>query len=212
MKKDLKELRRVFTSSLALKREKKDDVEVPILEGLAIATEKETILYEDGSYREIEIIADSCLDAAFLKSQDIKLNLLHDRVSTLARCNKGVGTLSLEKTDEGLRFSCPVPDCDLGQRAKALVENGTYTGCSFEFYPDDYVVIDRVGEDGKQEYVIRHRSFRSIEALTIAMDAAYKQTSIGLRESVKEEISVRKRSMDAKREKEVNELIENSIY
>ena len=51
-----------------------------------------------------------------------------------------------------------------------------------EFYPKDYDVERTKGADGKDEVVIRHRSFEFLSALTIGMDPAYKQTSVNARE------------------------------
>ena len=65
---------------------------------------------------------------------------------------------------------------------RALTENGTYQGCSFEFYPKDYQVTEREAADGKKEYVIRHTAFERITALTLAMNPAYPTTSVGVRE------------------------------
>ena len=38
------------------------------------------------------------------------------------------------------------------------------------------------GADGKDEVIIRHKSFEFLSALTIGMDPAYKQTSVNARE------------------------------
>lgn len=150
-----------------------------IIEGVAIVTNQETVLYEGSDWREVEIIDPSCLAEDFLREQDIKLNLLHDRRDTIARTPN---SLRIVAREDGLHFEADVPDCDLGQRAKALIGNGTYTGCSFEFYAKDYAVSERTAADGKTEYVIRHTAFEKITALTIAMDPAYEQTSVKARE------------------------------
>jgi single-strand DNA-binding protein len=42
------------------------------------------------------------------------------------------------------------------------------------------------GKDGKKEYVVRHTKFARIGAITIGMDPAYEQTSVGLREMYRE--------------------------
>lgn len=165
----------------------REDGEQNTLTGVAIVTNAETILYEGSDWREIEVIDPSCLNADFMAQQDIKLNLLHERSLSFARNNKGAGSLSLEIKEDGLHFSCPIPDCDLGQRAKALCENGTYTGCSFEFWAKDYEVNERTAADGKKEYVIRHKSFERIGAITIGMDPAYEQTSVKAREIYQEQ-------------------------
>lgn len=150
------------------------------IEGCAIVFNKETVLYEGSSYRESEVILPSCVTMEFLKEQDIKMNLLHDRHSSIARSKKGEGSLNLELREDGLYFSFEAPECDLGDRALALVKNGTYSGCSFEFYSKDYEITEREGND----YLITHKEFKSLTALTIAMDPAYEQTSVNAREEL----------------------------
>ena len=157
---------------------REDGEKANIIEGVAIVTNQETVLYEGPDWREIEIIAPSCIAEDFLREQDIKLNLLHERRDSFAR----TPNLHVFAGEDGLHFDTEAPDCDLGQRAKALIGNGTYTGCSFEFYAKDYTVSERTAADGKTEYVIRHTAFEKITAITIAMDPAYKQTSVNARE------------------------------
>lgn len=150
-----------------------------IIEGVAIVTNVETVLYEGSDWREIEVIDPSCITPEFLAQQDIKLNLLHERNSTIARTPN---SLRVESREDCLHFEADAPDCDLGKRAQALIANGTYTGCSFEFYAKDYAVSERQGADGKTEYLIRHTAFEKITALTIAMDPQYESTSVKARE------------------------------
>ncbi len=150
-----------------------------IIEGVAIVTEKETVLWEGSDYREIEVIAQSCINREFIAKQDMTLNLLHNRDESFARTPN---SLRVEPREDGLHFEADVPDCDLGKRARALTENGTYQGCSFEFYPKDYQVTERQASDGKKEYIIRHTAFERITALTLAMNPAYPTTSVGVRE------------------------------
>ena len=178
MKKDEIKLqkREVFTAGGVHLRE--DGEKDNIIDGVAIVVNQETVLYEGKDFREIEVIDPSCLAEDFLREQDIKLNLLHERRDTFAR----TPNLHVFAGEDGLHFDTEAPDCDLGQRAKALIGNGTYTGCSFEFYPKDYTVSERTAADGKTEYVIRHTAFEKITAITIAMDPAYKQTSVNARE------------------------------
>ena len=115
----------------------------------------------------------------FLNTQDIKLNMLHDRDLTLARCNKGVGTLKLSVDERGVNFEFDAPKCDIGDRCLEMVRRGDYSGCSFEFYRGDYDVED---VDNGKEVKITHRKFKRLTALTIGMDPAYKQTSVNARE------------------------------
>ena len=107
------------------------------------------------------------------------MNMLHDRDLTLARCNKGVGSLRLSVDEKGVNFEFEAPKCDIGDRCLEMVRRGDYSGCSFEFWPEDYDVEER---EGGKDVKITHKKFRALTALTIGMDPAYKQTSVNARE------------------------------
>lgn len=110
------------------------------------------------------------------------MNMLHDRKLTIARCNKGVGSMRMAVDEQGVTFEFEAPRCDIGDRCLEMVRRGDYSGCSFEFYPKDYDVERTKGADGKDEVIVRHKSFEFLNALTIGMDPAYKQTSVNARE------------------------------
>ena len=138
--------------------------------------------YEDywgDKYRET--IKPSACTKEFLESQDIKLNLLHKREMSIARSNCGEGNLRYSVSDEGVDFEFEAPNCDLGDRALEMVRSGVYTGCSFEFYPKDYE-CKKITEEGKTVYEINHTGFEKLTAFTIAMDPAYKETTVDCRE------------------------------
>ena len=179
-----------------------------IIEGVAIVTEQETVLWEGSDYREIEVIAKSCIAPDFIAQQDMTLNLLHNRDESFARTPN---SLRVESREDGLHFEADVPDCDLGKRAQALTENGTYKGCSFEFYPKDYQVSERQAADGKTEYVIRHTAFERVTALTLAMNPAYPTTSVGVRELYREQHPDTSKTEEEKRkERELEEQAEQA--
>ena len=200
-----KEKREVFCAGSLAVREGDDK---KIIEGVAIVTEQETVLWEGSDYREIEVIAQSCINPDFIAQQDMTLNLLHNRDESFARTPN---SLRVEPREDGLHFEADVPDCDLGKRARALTENGTYSGCSFEFYPKDYQVSERQAADGKTEYIIRHTAFERITALTLAMNPAYPTTSVGVRELYREQHPESREDDEAKRkERELEEQAEQA--
>lgn len=138
--------------------------------------------YEDwwgDKYREI-IAPESC-KKEWLDTQDIKLNLLHNREASIARSNCTAGNLRYSVDAEGVNFEFEAPKCDLGDRALELVRSGVYTGCSFEFYPKDYE-CKKNEADGQVTYEITHKAFEKLTAFTIAMDPAYKETNVDCRE------------------------------
>jgi HK97 family phage prohead protease len=150
--------------------------------GRAIVFNAESEVLDDWGERFREVILPEAVTMEFLNTQDVKMNMLHERELTIARCNKGVGSLRMAVDAQGVTFEFEAPRCDIGDRCLEMVRRGDYSGCSFEFYPKDYEVERTKGQDGKDDVIIRHKSFEFLSALTIGMDPAYKQTSVNVRE------------------------------
>lgn len=185
--KDLeKGLRSRFESGCVHLREKGEGPEGEddgrIIEGCAIVFNRETVLWETATEKVMELVEPSCVTPEWLREQDVKLNMLHDRSLTIARSNKGVGTLHLDVREGGVFFSVTSPRCDVGDRALALVGNQTYTGCSYEFKAGEYDLESRGTVNGQEQWLVRHKKFEKLGALTIAMDPAYSQTDVRTRE------------------------------
>ena len=145
--------------------------------GTAIVFNAESEVLDDWGERFREIIRPEACTMEFLNSQDIKMNMLHDRALTIARCNKGEGSLRLSVDEKGVNFEFEAPKCDIGDRCLEMVKRGDYSGCSFEFWPGEY---DKI-VDGNDVTII-HNRFEFISALTIGMDPAYRQTTVNVRE------------------------------
>jgi HK97 family phage prohead protease len=150
--------------------------------GRAIVFNAESEIIDDWGERFREVILPEAVTMEFLNTQDVKMNMLHDRKLTIARCNKGEGSLRMAVDEQGVTFEFEAPRCDIGDRCLEMVRRGDYSGCSFEFYPKDYEVERTKGADGKEDVIIRHKSFEFLSALTIGMDPAYRQTSVNARE------------------------------
>jgi len=150
--------------------------------GRAIVFNAESEVLDDWGERFREVILPEAVTMEFLNTQDVKMNMLHERELTVARCNKGVGSMRMAVDEQGVTFEFEAPKCDIGDRCLEMVRRGDYSGCSFEFYPKDYEVERTKGADGKDEVIIRHKSFEFLSALTIGMDPAYRQTSVNARE------------------------------
>ena len=146
--------------------------------GRAIVFNSESELLDDFGTRFREVILPEAASMDFLMTQDIKMNMLHDRKQTVARWNKGKGSLRLSVDEQGVSFEFEAPKCDLGDRCLEMVRRGDYSGCSFEFYPDKYDVQER----GKDNVLVKHSRFSRIGALTIGLDPAYRATSVNARE------------------------------
>ena len=170
--------------------------------GTAIVFDAESEVLDDWGYRFREVIKPEACTMEFLNSQDIKMNMLHDRDLTLARCNKGTGSLRLSVDDKGVNFEFEAPKCDIGDRCLEMVRRGDYSGCSFEFWPEDYDVEER---EGGKDVKITHKKFRALTALTIGMDPAYKQTSVNARELYDETPAGKKAKADAEAQRQREE-------
>lgn len=168
--------------------------------GTAIVFNAESEVLDDWGERFREVILPSAATMEFLNRCDIKMNMLHDRDLTIARCNQGKGSMRLSVDERGVNFEFEAPRCDLGDRCLEMVRRGDYSGCSFEFYPKDYEVERTKGADGKDEVKIIHKEFEFISALTIGMDPAYRQTTVNARELIKPE-----ETEEEKREREQRE-------
>lgn len=201
--KEEKQIRMRFVPNCVEVRESEDGSESRTIQGRAIVFNEETTLWDGKYYRYREIIEPSCVTEEFLREQDVKLNALHDRSATVARNNKGVGTLKMEIREDGVYFSVELPKCDIGDRILALVRNKTYTGCSFEFWPEEYSEEKSTLPDGREDTLVRHTKFRSLSALTVAMDPAYESTSVGERE--REDYEKRESDHEAAAAKEADE-------
>ena len=126
--------------------------------GRAIVFNAESEVLDDWGERFREVILPEAVTMEFLNTQDVKMNMLHERELTIARCNKGVGSLRMAVDEQGVTFEFEAPNCDIGDRCLEMVRRGDYSGCSFEF----------------------------LSALTIGMDPAYRQTSVNAREMDKQ--------------------------
>lgn len=204
---------RTFDCQLAVREAQEgQESESRTITGTAIVFNVESEILDDWGERFREVILPSAATMEFLNTQDIKMNLLHERELTIARCNKGKGSMRLSVDERGVNFEFEAPKCDIGDRCLELVRRGDYSGCSFEFYPKDYDE-EHIGDDVK----ITHRSFEFISALTIGMDPAYRQTSVNAREIAKrhetdeekaEREAAEAAAEEAKREQEARERAE----
>ena len=176
--------------------------------GTAIVFNAESEVLDDWGERFREVILPSAATMEFLNRCDIKMNMLHDRDLTVARCNQGKGSMRLSVDERGVHFEFEAPKCDLGDRCLEMVRRGDYSGCSFEFYPKDYEVERTKGADGKDEVKIIHKEFEFISALTIGMDPAYRQTTVNARELSKPQETEEEKAAREKAEREAKELEE----
>lgn len=172
-----------FTPTGMQVRENENGGESRTIEGCAIVFNRETTLW-DGHYTRVrEIIAPSCIDETFLREQDVKLNIMHDRAQTIARRTKqGEGKLKLDLREDGLYMSCELPDTEQSRQIIANIRDKVYAGMSFEFFEGEFNDQVTTLPDGREDRLRTQTKFKKLTALTIALDPAYDATSIGARE------------------------------
>ena len=79
--------------------------------GTAIVFDAESEVLDDWGERFREVILPEAVTMEFLNTQDVKLNMLHERELTLARCNKGAANASLRMAvdEQGVTFEFEAP-------------------------------------------------------------------------------------------------------
>lgn len=187
---------------IAIREVEGQEGESRTITGTAIVFNAESNVLDDFGVEFREVIKPEAAQMAFLNTQDIKLNLLHDRQDTIARCRMGKGNMRISVDGKGVNFEVDVPKCDIGDRALEMVRAGVYTGCSFEFIPEDYEVEER---GANKEIRITHKRFKKITAFTLAMDPAYSQTSVNAREMWNETPTAKREAQEAEEAKQREE-------
>lgn len=176
----MKEEKRFFAGRLTVSRSAAggDGGDSPrVISGYAIRFNEESLLMKSWRGKFVEVIAPEAVTEEWLRTQDVKLTLFHNREKLLARSNKGAGTLRLSVDAQGVRFEFDVPDNEVGRYALEAVERGDLAGCSFTFIPKDYDVVE-VDEETTR---ITHRKFEWLGEMTIDSDPAYPTTEVEAR-------------------------------
>ena len=205
MKKDKYEIRTCGLTDVHV-REVEGEEDSRIIEGTAIVFNVESKVLDDFGVPFREVILPEAVQMPFLNSQDIKLNIMHDRKDTVARSLMGVGNLHYNVDGKGVNFWAKVPKCDICDRALELTRVGVLTGCSFEFIPGkpniDYIIEER---GANKEVRVTHKRFAKITAFTLAMDPAYSQTSCNAREMWNETPTAKREAEEAEAAKKAEE-------
>lgn len=197
---------RSFDLDIQVREIEGQEGESRIITGTAIVFNAESCVLDDFGFPFREIIKPEAAQMAFLNSQDIKLNLLHNRKDTIARSRMGQGNLHISVDGKGVNFEAVVPKCDIGDRALEMIRSGVYTGCSFEFQAGKPGVDYDVEERGANKEVrITHRRLKRITAFTIGMDPAYSQTTVNAREMWNETPTAKREAEEAEAARKAEE-------
>lgn len=145
----------------------------------AIFNHESKILFDKVKKRFfIEIIERGAITDELLRTCDIKALLEHNKQRLLARWVRGVGSLSLEVDDYGLKYKFDAPNTTDGDYVIEMITRGDINGSSFEFYADEKN-ITYTKRDG-----IVIRTIHKIDLITDVApvsDPAYTGTDVSVR-------------------------------
>ncbi len=132
-----------------------------------------------GSFRER--IAKGAFNRV-LRGRDLDCVALlnHDKNKPLGRTTSG--TLELEGDNDGLAFTCDLPDTSYGRDLYESVKRGDMNQCSFAFNLDDgdqsFHEEDDPDTRGKKSLVRTIKNFRDLFDVSIVTNAQYPGTSV----------------------------------
>ena len=134
------------------------------------------------------LIAAGAVTKELLDGCDIKMTMYHNRQCLLARSNKGVGTLSYEVDEKGVKFTFDAPNTQHGDEALELIRRGDISGCSFMFttryYDDACVSRTATVVNGVTMITYTVKAVTGVYDFTITDNPAYPDTSVEAREFV----------------------------
>ena len=145
-------------------------------------------LWQDEDSEAREVIAAGAITKELLDGCDIKMTMYHNRQCLLARSNKGVGTLSYEVDEKGVKFTFDAPNTQHGDEALELIRRGDISGCSFMFttryYDDACVSRTATVVNGVTMITYTVKAVTGVYDFTVTDNPAYPDTSVEAREFV----------------------------
>jgi HK97 family phage prohead protease len=152
-----------------------------IVEGYAIVFNQQSRQLYDKASKKVftEIIDPRAVTKTFLDDQDVKMLYNHSNDMLLARSTYGIGTLSYEIDEYGVKYRFEMPNTTVGNDVLELIRRGDVWGCSFAF---------SYAKDGVRDEKRNGQNFRtviqmaSIDDFSIVVDPAYLGTYVTTRE------------------------------
>lgn len=172
------------------------DTTSAVLEGKAISFDTDS---NDLGF--IESISPNAITQDLLNRSDIVLNVNHNNDNVLGRSFNGAGTLKLERRDDGVYFSCDLPNTQLGRDVYQQVQRGDLRSCSFAFsVPKDEDAQKWSKRDG--QIYRRINKIDMIRDISIVTFPAYNDTAVMARSMEEFEAAKAMFEEDEKREQE----------
>ena len=152
-----------------------------IVEGYAIVFNQQSRKLYDKASKKVftEIIDPRAVTKAFLDEQDVKMLYNHSNDMLLARSTFGIGTLSYEIDEYGVKYRFEMPNISVGNDVMELIRRGDVWGCSFAFTYAKDGIRDEKRNGQNYRTVIQ---MASIDDFSIVVDPAYLGTYVCTRE------------------------------
>lgn len=152
-----------------------------IVEGYAIVFNQASRKLFDKASKKVfkETIDPRAVTRLFLDDQDIKMLYNHSNDMLLARSTFGIGTLSYEINDYGVKYRFEMPNTSVGNDVLELIRRGDVWGCSFAFTYAKDGIRDEKRNGQNYRTVIQ---MASISDFSIVVDPAYLGTYVSTRE------------------------------
>ena len=150
------------------------------VKGLAVVFNSQSNVLAGWDKPFVEVISPEAITTETIQRSDIKALMEHNRERLLARSRKGVGSLKLELTQDGLEFEFEMPNTTTGNDALELIRRGDISGCSFAFSlplqgGDNWTTT----QDGTPLRVITQ--IERLYDITLTSDPAYNDTTLTVR-------------------------------
>lgn len=149
----------------------------PGIEGYASVFNEE---YDSGWF--IETIKPGAFTRALKEKQDVRCLFNHDANNLLGRTK--ANTVNLTQDTQGLKFSCDLPDTNIGKDVMASITRGDLDGCSFSFQ-----VTKQTWREEKEDpndprsRMVQYRDIEDVDLYDVGPVTypAYEGTSVGAR-------------------------------
>jgi len=171
--------RRYFSTTVGM--EKRDDNSASVIQGMAALYNNVTRI---GDWFDEEILPGAFDD---VMNDDVRCLFNHNPNYVLARSVNGSGTLKLELTPEGLKYSYNTPKRSYASDLEDAIESGDVSGSSFSFRIKEQKWIERK-DDVELRQIIKFDVLFDVAPVTFP---AYPDASVG------------KRSLDSFKTKEI---------
>lgn len=152
-----------------------------VVEGYAVVFNHESKVLVDLEKKRffIEVIERGAITDELLSRSDVKAVLEHNKQRMLARSVNGVGSLTLELDEYGLKYRFEAPNTADGDYAIEMISRGDINGSSFAYFTNDKKNVVYSQRDG-----IVVRTVKKIDRLTDVSpvaDPAYTGTDVTVR-------------------------------